>query len=992
METAAGKMKKRLEQIISHAIRHKRIVFSLLTLVVLASALVLTFSGYTNELHHLFPDSGETGKTFRILNKSHLADTVQLEFLCDGEKNVTDFEAYLDASAEKLTALPQIRQVVFRYRAQDMTMPDFSAMITSTQDPEKVLPLCDPDQAVRDAQKQMALPMCDMKALRARAYPVMFQSLLQNLNELNELGAMRFAPELPYFADVTKKRAMILFETDIPIGDADAVRELYTAVDQALSPLPDGLSCRIISGCNHTLGNESVLKRDATVAGILSIVFFVLLFLFFYRRDLRALWIPALPLIAAVPALGITAFIFSEVCFYVVGLGSCIVGLAIDQGIHIYSACHEPGNKVRNAAGLAAPMLLSTGTSGLVFVFLAFTGIEAYMQLAVFAGLSLLFSALLALFLLPALLPETPDTNKRFGWDLPLPDERYSHAAWGGLLFLLVLTATILPNLNFDLSAESLDGTPSEVLAAEKDFNTAWRDPEVKTAMIAAYDSAVRENALQKLETIHAALSAQRIPLAMPPLPSKKLQAELQAKWNTPETVAAVRDLERRTRSALTAKGLPEKFFDPFFASLRAETYEVPEFFRYIENKMVKERTSGATALAMLEETPENIKAVREILRDMPDCAIISREAFSQQIREDFGSRFFLLLCCSIGGSFLLAFLVFRNLRAVLLAMVPILFTFALLGALGAITGFKVNAASGFALILLAGLAIDYGVYAVHQLQNPEKCSIRRSVLLSAATTVAGSGALLFSAHPVLFGTGIVLSLGVASACFCGLFMIPLLGKLQKSGKNALPLLLFLCLCLPLFCAGCSPAYIPLNDFEQKEQVIRAVPSSALQTSVFKVRANAAWEIFGNRIPPVILVLEIDPASDRVKAAGVTSAGTQLFHAAGDQLILGSGIPENARYLFRNIQNDLRRIFLPVRGLDQLQAALSGKQILLSGPAGLYGELEDGALSLRMGSFPCRKWSCSYTDGGNTVVYENYEEYYTLRLSGVKIITGDGKR
>lgn len=973
-------MKRFFEQSISYSIRHKWIVSGLVAVCVLASLLLLFFTRYTNELHHLFPASGETGKTFRLLNRSHLADTVQLEFLCSEEKNVTDFEDNLDSAAKKLSDLPQIRQVVFRYRSNAMTMPDLSGLITSTQDPAAVLPQCDPDQAVRDAQKQLVLPMCDVKALRKRAYPVMSQELLQNLTRLNELGAMRFAPDLPYFADPGKKRAMILFETDIPIGDADAVRTLYAAVDQALSPLPEGLSYRIISGCNHTLGNESVLKRDATVAGILSVVFFVLIFLFFYRRDLRALWIPAIPLIASVPALGITALFFDEICLYVVGLGSCIVGLAIDQGIHIYSVCKEPGNKVRNVAGLAAPLLLSMSTSALVFFFLAFTGIEAYMQLAVFAGLSLLFSALLALFVLPALLPDSAGSGEKSNFSLPMPDPKHGHVAWGILICLLIVTATLLPNLHFDLSAESLDGTPAEILEAETDFNAAWRDPEVRTALIAATDPASSENALQKLEEIHAALSERGIALAMPPLPSEKRQAELREKWVQPETITALQKLEEQTKTALQAQKLPVKFFDPFFTALRTGNGETPEFFRYIEQKMIKERSNGSTALAMMVETPENIAAAREILRDMPDCAIISREAFSQQIREDFGSRFFVLLCCSIAGSFLLAWLAFRNLRSVLLAMIPILFTFALLGTLGAVTCFKVNAAAGFALVLLAGLAIDYGVYAVHQLKAPENLSIRRSVLLSAATTVAGAGALIFSRHPVLSGTGIVLTLGITAACFCGLYLVPLLAGFKSRGKTKFILLLLPCLLL----TACTAPHIPLNDFEQKEQVMKSI-AVIPQDTPYKARANAVWEIFGNELT-AILVFELDPSTGSVKAAGILPAGTQLFRTNGQEIILGNGIPENAKHLFRNIRTDLQRIFLldPAGAL----AVQDGETILLCTKDQVKWELTGDTLERRCGTFPFREWACRMENGGKNVIYENFEQYYTLRLSGVNTVTG----
>ena len=283
-------------------------------------------------------------------------------------------------------------------------------------------------------------------------------------------------------------------------------------------------------------------------------------------------------------------------------------------------------------------------------------------------------------------------------------------------------------------------------------------------------------------------------------------------------------------------------------------------------------------------------------------------------------------------------------------------------------------------LVLLAGLAIDYGVYAVHQLKTPENLSIRRSVLLSTATTVAGAGALIFSRHPVLSGTGIVLSLGIASACFCGLYLVPLLAGFKGGKKTKFILLLLPCFLL----TACSSPHIPLNDFEQKEQVLKAVAVYP-QDAPYKIRANAVWEIFGNELT-AILAFELDPSKGTVKAAGVLPAGTLLFRTSDQGLVLGNGIPGNAKHLFRNIQTDLKRIFLlnPAGAL----AVQDGETILLRTEDQIKWELTGDTLVRRCGMFPFRKWACRMENGGNNVIYENFEQYYTLRLSGVNTVTG----
>ena len=326
--------------------------------------------------------------------------------------------------------------------------------------PPEILDRCDPDAAAKGALKQLVL---HLPTERAQNDPFGWDmKFLGELEKLDKALGMRFDRSFPYFVNADHTRALIFVETDVRLGDADAVRRLFSELRRCAAPLPAGVGMRIISGCTHTLGNEEVLKRDAMIAGAVSFVLFLLLFVWFYRGDRRALWIPVLPLYASFVSLAVMTFFFREICLYVIGLGGCITGLAVDQGIHVYAAFRGDEAEKRTAA-LAEPMLLSAATSVAVFVFLAFTGIAAYVQLAVFAGLSLVLSALLALLVLPHLLNRNHRLRRVFSTP-PVGGRR----TWAPVAVAVAVAAAlaVLPQVigRADFALESLDGTPGKTL------------------------------------------------------------------------------------------------------------------------------------------------------------------------------------------------------------------------------------------------------------------------------------------------------------------------------------------------------------------------------------------------------------------------------------------------------------------------------------------------------------------------------------------------
>jgi len=457
-------MKEVLAQWIAFCARRRAgVALVLILLGLLAAGLTVTCGRFTNDVQKLFPATPEVAATFRILHDARLADAVQLEFVTPDD--VTKHADFLSGAAERLTKLPDLNGVTFRYRAADpMTELALFSRLTPRFFAPDILDRCDPDAAAKQALKALAFPVPGQgKLLRSQPFG-WERELLGQLKKLDDALGMKLDAALPYFAAPDRRRAMIAAEARIRIGDADAGRRLFSGIREAVGPLPPGLEMRIVSGCSHTLGNEEVLKRDAMIAGTVSLVLLLLLFLRFCRGDRRALWIPVLPLYASLLSLGAMTLIFHEICWYVIGLGGCVTGLAVDQGIHVYAACRGPDGE-RRAAALGVPMMLAAATSVAVFALLALTGIEAYIQLAVFAGLSLVLSAFLALLVLPLLI----DREHRLRIKLPAPPETkrrgWTFAAWGLVLAGLAVLPVVLARADFAL--ESLDGTPEVVLDGE---------------------------------------------------------------------------------------------------------------------------------------------------------------------------------------------------------------------------------------------------------------------------------------------------------------------------------------------------------------------------------------------------------------------------------------------------------------------------------------------------------------------------------------------
>ncbi len=134
----------------------------------------------------------------------------------------------------------------------------------------------------------------------------------------------------------------------------------------------------------------------------------------------------------------------------------------------------------------------------------------------------------------------------------------------------------------------------------------------------------------------------------------------------------------------------------------------------------------------------------------------------------------------------LLTWLLLRDLRQALTALVPVVTGLCALLGMMPVWGLHLNAPGVIAAMVVVGLAIDYGIFMVYTCRHRLNTGTPAAVSLSAVSTLVGAGVLLFANHPVLYAMGTTLVTGVLAGYLSSVVVVPALYRLWiDNGKEA---------------------------------------------------------------------------------------------------------------------------------------------------------------------------------------------------------------
>ena len=592
--------------------------------------------------------------------------------------------------------------------------------------------------------------------------------------------------------DRAGKQALLVAQTVAPGFDPTGQQAAVSAIQQAFAVAKGRSHAQLsLSGpgaFSVEIGGRT--QREAGWIGTVDTISLVLLLWFAYR-SWKAPLLGVLPLASAgLAGLGAVAGFFDGVHGITVAFGFTLIGVVQDYPIHLFSHQHA-GLPPREGARVLWPTL-ATGVASTCIAYVTFlaSGVDGLQQLAVFTITGLATAALTTRFLLPWLIDPRPhdvaDSRRLaqvWAWISRLPRPRFTLALLGLLALAVIAFA---PGAFWQNDLSKLTPVPADALARDARLRSELGAPDVR--YVIAVSGADSEAALHASEQLRPQLDAlvrahalAGYDLAARYLPSAATQRARQARLPDTATLQSTLDA-----AVAQTPFRPDAFAD-FVHDVDVARHAAPLTARDLDGTPLAATVGGlllshaghATALVSLTGL-DDVDAVARVaaahgaqLLDLKQASESLVVAYRQRVLWALGGAALLLV--------LTVWFALRQPRRVLRVLAPMALTTLLILAVLRGFGVELTLFHLVALILAAGLGLDYGLFFDHAGDDrEEQLRTLHAVIVCSLTTLLVFALLALSSIPVLRAIGSTVAIGVF-----GNFMLALLITRQPVAADA---------------------------------------------------------------------------------------------------------------------------------------------------------------------------------------------------------------
>ena len=578
--------------------------------------------------------------------------------------------------------------------------------------------------------------------------------------------------------------ALLLAQTRAAGFDPEGQQSAMAAIDTAFAQVRgDSATTLAVTGPGaFSVDVARRTQREASWIGSVDTIALVLLLWFAYR-SWKAPLLGVLPLASAgLAGLGAVALAFpGGVHGITVAFGFTLIGVVQDYPIHLFS--HQRAGLDPRASARALWPTLATGLVATCIAYLTFfaSGVDGLRQLAVFTITGLATAALATRYLLPALLDPaprdaagSPALARLWSGIERLPRPR---AAFAALAVAALAVVMLAPGAFWQNDLSKLTPVADAALRTDARLREELGAPDVRYMVVAP--GANVEQALQGVERLRPVLDAlvERGAIAgydsaARYLPSIATQRARQARLPDTATLRAALD------EALAGSPFRADAFDAFVADVAAAKQAAPLRVEDLAGTpiavavdgMLSRRADGATALVSLHGIGDAGEVARTVHAN--GATLLDLKQASESLVADYRGR--VLLALAVAALLLAAtvWIALRDRRRALRVLLPVLLS--MLFVLAVLRGFGVelNLFHLVALVLGAGLGLDYALFFEHAGDDrAEQLRTLHAVIVCSLTTLLVFSLLALSSIPVLRAIGSTVALAVVANFVFALFI-----------------------------------------------------------------------------------------------------------------------------------------------------------------------------------------------------------------------------
>ncbi len=711
---------------------------------------------------------------------------------CDTAQLVSDLQCRVEGSAV-FDGIDFIRE----NQALFLTESDYQRMDSLLADPDLVT------TSMANIKRMLSMPTASFVVDGVKADPLgLYSPALQRLNALNPTESYRMEDE--YLFNDSGDKGFAFFSSPFSGSDTQGNARIVSLIDQVVA-LTEGehpdVHVSAVGAPTIAVTNAQQIKRDSFLSLAIAIVLIFGILMFTMARKRNLLWLGIALIFGWIFALAVIALFKTSISLIVVGIGSVIIGIAVNYPLHYLDHIKQEPNKREALKDVIQPLVIGNLTTVAAFACLVFVKAEAMRDLGLFGALTLVGTILFVMIFLPLYAVVPKKTKKLFVDDGKAPSETWRkiklYAFWPLVIITLVLTYFSqdtafdddLHNINYMTRQQKEDlALLSESLQKEGETDLIY----------VVSEASVFQEAIEQNETMMAELR-RSIPDSVAYsvsgmdglLPSVERQQQSLAMWH--DFWQRHPDVVNQVKTEAVKAGFTENAFSAFTDGI-AKTYE-PLTESEMEPLMalcgtyMLQHDTLARVVSFVRVPVEASGPLKQQLREaLPKTGFaFSITDVGNNLVSALSSDFdYILYVCSIVVFFFLC-LSFGRLELSLLAFLPLTVGWAwILGImhLGVIKFNIVNIilatfifgqGDDYTIFITEGLLYEYA-YGKRMLKN-----YRNSVILSGILMFIGIGALIFAKHPAMRSLAEVAIIGMATVVFMACYLPPIIfGWLTK--------------------------------------------------------------------------------------------------------------------------------------------------------------------------------------------------------------------
>ncbi len=544
-----------------------------------------------------------------------------------------------------------------------------------------------------------------------------------------------------------------------------------------------------------SVGNALQLRKDTMLTQGITVLFIVI-FLGIYFRKKRAPFIILIPvLFGALFSLAAIFFIKGSISVIALATGSVVLGIAVNYSLHVFNHYRHTKNIHQVIKDLAIPMTVGSFTTIGGFLCLEFVESEMLKDLGLFAAFSLIGASICSLIFLPQLIAskkeQTTHKISTFSfidkWAAYKPEyNKYLVIAILGLTIFFAYWAT---KVGFESDLGKMNFMTAKLKQSEKDLNTInqyalqsiYLVTEGKNLNEALINNEKLVTKIQALETKNIVKKYSGVSSLIISDSLQKARIQKWATYWTPEKKATLLATLNREGAALkfsssafeNFKILLNKDFEP------ADGQTMADVRKNFLDDYITEKPTKSSVVTLVKVAPENKQAIYKAFENEPNITVLDKQYLAGRFVEIINNDFAKIALMTSLLVFFVLLIMYGRIELTMVSFIPMFISWIwILGIMG-LVGIQFNIINIIVSTLIFGLGDDYSLFIMDGLLQEYKTgkknlsSFKSSILLSAITTIAGLGVLIFAKHPALRSIAVIAIVGILSVVIMSQILIP---------------------------------------------------------------------------------------------------------------------------------------------------------------------------------------------------------------------------